>query len=54
MKNDDQVLIVLDDGRLMLFDVIKNKIMQDLQMQGSPSAFRAISNYTASLALLDC
>ncbi|KAI3741347.1 hypothetical protein L1987_59019 [Smallanthus sonchifolius] len=47
----DEVLIVLNDGRNMLFDAIRNK-MQDLETQGSPSTFRALS-YTASLALLD-
>ncbi|KAL8235845.1 hypothetical protein R6Q59_016926 [Mikania micrantha] len=50
MKNDDQVLIVMNDGRLMLFDAVKNE-MQDLETQGLPRSFRAIS-YTASLALL--
>ncbi|KAL8192580.1 hypothetical protein R6Q57_027765 [Mikania cordata] len=33
MKNDDQVLIVMNDGRLMLFDAVKNE-MQDLETQG--------------------
>ncbi|KAI3494912.1 hypothetical protein L1887_36942 [Cichorium endivia] len=50
MKNDDEVLIVTNDGRLMLFDVIKNE-MFDLNTCGLPPMFRAIS-YTASLALL--
>ncbi|KAJ0758798.1 putative F-box domain-containing protein [Helianthus annuus] len=51
MKNDHEVLIVLHDGKLMLFDAIKNE-MQDLETQGLPSTFRAIT-YTASLALLN-
>ncbi|KAL4562648.1 hypothetical protein LXL04_026676 [Taraxacum kok-saghyz] len=50
MKNDDEVLIVTNDGGLMLFDVIKNE-MFDLNTCGLPPTFRAIG-YTASLALL--
>lgn len=49
MKNDDEVLIVLNDGRLMLFDAVKNE-MQDLETQGLASSFRVVS-YTAGLAL---
>ncbi|CAI9263098.1 unnamed protein product [Lactuca saligna] len=50
MKNDNEVLIVTNDGRLMLFDVNKNE-MFDLKTCGLPRMYRAI-NYTASLALL--
>lgn len=50
MRNDQEVLVVMNDGRLMLFDAIKNE-MQDLYTRGLPRAFRAI-NFSASLALL--
>ncbi|XP_071699866.1 F-box/kelch-repeat protein At3g06240-like [Rutidosis leptorrhynchoides] len=51
MKNDHEVLVALNDGSLMLFDVIKNE-MHDLETRGLHRSFCAIS-YTASLALLD-
>ncbi|GKB12268.1 F-box/kelch-repeat protein-like protein [Tanacetum coccineum] len=50
MRNDLEVLMVMNDGRLVLFDVIKNEML-DLETHGLPRAFNAIG-YTASLALL--
>lgn len=50
MKNDNEVLIVTNDGMLMLFDLNKNE-MFDLKTCGLPRMYCAI-NYTASLALL--
>ncbi|XP_076915108.1 F-box/kelch-repeat protein At3g23880-like [Bidens hawaiensis] len=49
IKNEREVLIVMNDGRLKLFDAIKNE-MQDLETKGHD--FHGI-RYTASLALLD-
>ncbi|MFS7932574.1 hypothetical protein Hanom_Chr04g00369401 [Helianthus anomalus] len=50
MKSEREVFIVMKGGRLMLLDVINNEV-QDLNMRGAASFFRAIS-YTPSLALL--
>lgn len=50
IRDDHEILVVMDDGRLMLYDVIKGE-MQDLKTCGLGRSFRAVS-YTASLALL--
>ncbi|XP_076957447.1 F-box/kelch-repeat protein At3g06240-like [Bidens hawaiensis] len=50
MKNDREVLIAMEDGRLMLLDAIKNEV-KNLETVGLPRSFRAI-RYTASLAML--
>nr|GEV49697.1 F-box/kelch-repeat protein At3g06240-like [Tanacetum cinerariifolium] len=50
IRNDHEVLMVMNDGRLMLFDAIKNEML-DLETHGLPHAFNDIG-YTASLVLL--
>ncbi|XP_024992969.1 F-box/kelch-repeat protein At3g23880-like isoform X2 [Cynara cardunculus var. scolymus] len=50
IRDDDEILVVMNDGRLMLYNVVKGE-MRDLETCGLARTFRAVS-YTASLALL--
>lgn len=51
IRGDGEVLFVINNGRLVLFDINKEQIW-DLEVDGLPSSFRVV-NYTSSLALLN-